>query len=200
MSDTQIDSIQYLNFGKKLLNSIFNSIVFHENSIQKIIQFNIFHKKSIQKIIQFKNLQKKFNSKKYSIKKFATKIQFKIWFKMLNLAGFNSTIYSFNKKTGVSFTPIPSSSLAKNSHKNQIPKYVEKCLKTRKKDPLEFDLHREEALESRNTCFQMRRHCHWKARAFSPDLAELQRVGHLATMHCYFAKSTSFCIKCVLLF
>ena len=25
---------------------------------------------------------------------------------MLKLAGFNSTIYSFNKKTGVSFTPI----------------------------------------------------------------------------------------------
>ena len=58
VSDTQIDSIQYLNFAKKWFNSIFNSIVFHENSIQKIIQFNIFHKNSIQKIIQFKNFQK----------------------------------------------------------------------------------------------------------------------------------------------
>ena len=56
VSDTQIDSIQYLNFAKKLFNSIFNSIVFHENSIQKIIQFNIFHKNSIQKIIQFKKM------------------------------------------------------------------------------------------------------------------------------------------------
>ena len=37
VSDTQIDSIQYLNFAKKLFNSIFNSIVFHENSIQKMI-------------------------------------------------------------------------------------------------------------------------------------------------------------------
>ena len=51
-------SIQYLNFAKKWFNSIFNSIVFHENSIQKIIQFNIFHKNSIQKIIQFKKFQK----------------------------------------------------------------------------------------------------------------------------------------------
>ena len=58
VSDTQIDSIQYLNFAKKWFNSIFNSIVFHENSIQKIIQFNIFHKNSIQKIIKFKNFQK----------------------------------------------------------------------------------------------------------------------------------------------
>ena len=68
VSDTQIDSIQYLNFAKKWFNSIFNSIVFHENSIQKIIQFNIFHKKSIQKIIQFKNFQKnQFNRKFNSI-------------------------------------------------------------------------------------------------------------------------------------
>ena len=28
-----------------------------------------------------------------------------MWFKMLKFAGFNSTLYSFNKKTGVSFTP-----------------------------------------------------------------------------------------------
>ena len=58
VSDTQTDSIQYLNFANKLFNSIFNSIVFHENSIQKIIQFNIFHKNSIKKIIQLKKFQK----------------------------------------------------------------------------------------------------------------------------------------------
>ena len=39
VNDTQIDSIQYLNFANKLFNSIFNSILFHKNSIQKIIQF-----------------------------------------------------------------------------------------------------------------------------------------------------------------
>ena len=38
VNDTQIDSIQYLNFAKKWFNSIFNSILFHKNSIQKIIQ------------------------------------------------------------------------------------------------------------------------------------------------------------------
>ena len=37
VNDTQIDSIQYLNFAKKWFNSIFNSILFHKNSIQKII-------------------------------------------------------------------------------------------------------------------------------------------------------------------
>ena len=31
---------------------------------------------------------------------------------MLKLAGFNSTIYSFNKKTGVSFTPSPPGAFA----------------------------------------------------------------------------------------
>ena len=36
--DTQIDSIQCLNFAQNLLNSIFSSKSFHENSIQKIIQ------------------------------------------------------------------------------------------------------------------------------------------------------------------
>ena len=46
-------SIQYLNFAKKWFNSIFNSILFHKNSIQKIIQFKKFQKNSIQKIIQF---------------------------------------------------------------------------------------------------------------------------------------------------
>ena len=56
---------------------------------------------SIQKIIQFKKIQFR---KLFNLKNFKN-IQFKIWFKMLKLAGFNSTIYSFNKKTGVSFTP-----------------------------------------------------------------------------------------------
>jgi hypothetical protein len=52
VNDTQIDSIQYLNFAKKWFNSIFNSILFHKNSIQKIIQFKKFQKNPIQKIIQ----------------------------------------------------------------------------------------------------------------------------------------------------
>ena len=93
-------SIQYLNFAKKWFNSLFNSKNFKKIQFKKIfnskickkIQFKkIFNKKnSIQKNIQFKNLQKN---------------QFKIWFKMLNLAGFNSTIYSFNNKLWVSLTP-----------------------------------------------------------------------------------------------
>ena len=58
VSDTQIDSIQYLNFAKKL----FNSIVFHENSIKKLSNSIFFTK------IQFKKL---FNSKNFK------KIQFK---------------------------------------------------------------------------------------------------------------------------
>ena len=53
VNDTQIDSIQYLNFAKKRFNSIFNLISFHKNSIQKIIQLKKFQKKSIQQIIQF---------------------------------------------------------------------------------------------------------------------------------------------------
>ena len=52
LSDTQIDSIQCLNFAKKLFISILNSILFHDNSIETIIQFHIFHKYSIQTIIQ----------------------------------------------------------------------------------------------------------------------------------------------------
>ena len=67
VNDTQIDSIQYLNFAKKWFNSIFNSILFHKNSIQKIIQFNFFKENSIQNIIQLKKNSKKFNSKNYSI-------------------------------------------------------------------------------------------------------------------------------------
>ena len=39
MIDTQNDSIQSLNFGKKGFNSIFNSILVSQNSIQTIIQF-----------------------------------------------------------------------------------------------------------------------------------------------------------------
>ena len=38
LSDTQINSIQCLNFVKIWFNSIFNSKLFQENSIQKIIQ------------------------------------------------------------------------------------------------------------------------------------------------------------------
>ena len=96
-------SIQYLNFAKKWFNSLFNSKISRKFNSKKY---------SIQKFAR------KFNSKKYSIQKFAIqkifnskickKIQFKIWFKILNLAGFNSTIYSFNNKTWVSLTPTSS--------------------------------------------------------------------------------------------
>ena len=54
LSDTQIDSIQCLNFAQNWFNSIFDSKSFHENSIQKIIQFLIIF------VIQFSIL---FNSK-----------------------------------------------------------------------------------------------------------------------------------------
>ena len=37
--DTQIDSIQCLNFAQNWFNSIYDSKSFYENSIQKIIQF-----------------------------------------------------------------------------------------------------------------------------------------------------------------
>ena len=53
ISDSQIDSIQCLNFAQNLFNSIFNSKLYHENSIQKFIQF---------KIVSWK-----INSKYYSI-------------------------------------------------------------------------------------------------------------------------------------
>ena len=53
LSDTKTDSIQYLNFAQNWFNSIFNSKLYHENSIQKFIQF---------KIVSWK-----FNSKYYSI-------------------------------------------------------------------------------------------------------------------------------------
>ena len=52
LSDTQIDSIQSLNFAQNWFNSIFNSKSFKENSIQKIIQIQINHCDSIQYIIQ----------------------------------------------------------------------------------------------------------------------------------------------------
>ena len=84
MSDTQIDSIQYLNFAKKWFNSIFNSIVFHENSIQKIIHLKNVQKNSIKKIIQFKNFQKNSIQKIIQFKKFQKNsiqkiIQFNKW-------------------------------------------------------------------------------------------------------------------------
>ena len=50
--DTQIDSIQSLNFAQNWFNSIFNSKSFKENSIQKIIQLTINCCDSIQYIIQ----------------------------------------------------------------------------------------------------------------------------------------------------
>ena len=46
---------------------------------------------------------------------------------MLKLAGFNSTIYSSNKKTGVSFTPNPSTSRSKmGARRDPIYSPVEK--------------------------------------------------------------------------
>ena len=41
---------------------------------------------------------------------------------MLKLAGFNSTIYSFNKKTGVSFTPTIVSQRSNPLNKTEIPR------------------------------------------------------------------------------
>ena len=52
--DTQIDSIQCSNFAQNWFNSIFDSKSFHENSIQKIIQFKINCWDSIQQHNQFK--------------------------------------------------------------------------------------------------------------------------------------------------
>ena len=40
---------------------------------------------------------------------------------MLKLAGFNSTIYSFNKKTGASFTPIPQGSRITKDWSDTLP-------------------------------------------------------------------------------
>ena len=53
VSDTQSDSIQCMNFAKKLFNSMFESILLTQNSIQTIIQIIINSDDSIQKSIQF---------------------------------------------------------------------------------------------------------------------------------------------------
>ena len=53
MIDTQNDSIQSLNFGQNWFNSIFDSILVSQNSIQVIIEFKINCGDSIQRIIQF---------------------------------------------------------------------------------------------------------------------------------------------------
>ena len=54
LGDTQNDSIQSLNFGKNWFNSIFDSIMADQNSIQTIIQFNNIGRDSIQVMIKFK--------------------------------------------------------------------------------------------------------------------------------------------------
>ena len=53
MGDTLSDSIQCLNFAEKWFNSIFDSILLTQNSIQTIIQFKINSADSIRKIVQF---------------------------------------------------------------------------------------------------------------------------------------------------
>ena len=52
VGDTLSDSIQCLNFAEKWFNSIYDSILLTQNSIQTIIQFKINSGDSIQKIIQ----------------------------------------------------------------------------------------------------------------------------------------------------
>ena len=52
VGDTLSDSIQCLNFAEKWFNSIYDSILLTQNSIQTIIQFKITSGDSIQKIIQ----------------------------------------------------------------------------------------------------------------------------------------------------
>ena len=84
------------------MDSKFNSFSVRFNSIKRSIrnfgtQFNSI-KYSTRKV------RTKFNSQNYSIQFFFKKIQFKILFKMLKLAEFNSKIYSFNKKMWVSIT------------------------------------------------------------------------------------------------
>ena len=54
LGDTQSDSIQSLNFGKNWFNSISDSIMAAQNSIQTMIQFKKTDSDSIQSIIQFK--------------------------------------------------------------------------------------------------------------------------------------------------
>ena len=53
MGDTLFDSIQCMNFAKKLFNSMFESILLTQNSIQTIIQIIINSDDSIQKSIKF---------------------------------------------------------------------------------------------------------------------------------------------------
>ena len=53
MGDTLFDSIQCMNFAKKLFNSMFESILLTQNSIQTIIQIIINSDDSCQKSIQF---------------------------------------------------------------------------------------------------------------------------------------------------
>ena len=53
VSDTQSDSIQFLNFAKKLFIQYSIQYCFAQDSIQNIIQFKKKSADSIQKIIQF---------------------------------------------------------------------------------------------------------------------------------------------------
>ena len=76
--DTQIDSIQCLNFAQNWFNSIFNSKLFHENSIQKIIQFKIVSWKFNSKDYSIQNKSFWFNSIDYSIQNKA------LWFNSIN--------------------------------------------------------------------------------------------------------------------
>ena len=78
LSDTQIDSIQCLNFAQNWFNSIFNSKLFHENSIQKIIQFKIVSWKFNSKDYSIQNKSLWFNSIDYSIQNKA------LWFNSIN--------------------------------------------------------------------------------------------------------------------
>ena len=73
----------FVLFSTKFNSNIYSFFCFATNSIQKLIQFSFFNK------IQFKSW---FNSL------VSNKIQFKNIFKMLKLAVFNSSKYSFNKK------------------------------------------------------------------------------------------------------
>ena len=114
-----------MNFAQNWFNSIFISISFQENSIQKIIQFKTISRKFNSKNYSFVNFLRKFNSKIYSFFLFFTKfnskiysfliffikIQFKNLFKIMKLAVFNSIKYSFNKKTRVSDRAIRGSPL-----------------------------------------------------------------------------------------
>ena len=124
MSDTQIDSIQYLNFAKKWFIQYSIQYCFTQDSIQNIIQFKINSGDSIQNIIQFnsqgmintgrigkvpknwpksvQNRQKrglfikkgKYRFKNWVIHSFHNKIQFKGLFNIIFSGIFNSKNYS----------------------------------------------------------------------------------------------------------